>query len=478
MARPDVIVELNYGVGDTYVPAVLALDTGRLDINALSPSVTGDWLILDHATRGNLDEERLAASSTSPGFWTNLADFTERVSTRRGRTRALESFDAGRANVVLDNSDRRFDPTNVDGPYVIAGTSAIQPMRPVRVRAVYAGRSYPLFSGYADAWDIEWDDPSMSFTTLTATDAFKVLADFDPLEVSPVGGGEDSGARVNRILDNASFATEARAIDTGESTLQATNLSANALAELKLVADSERGQLYVDAEGKVTFKHRNARNTETTSVERQVLYGDDDSYLLVEAPESYGYGEGPYGGGPYGGTATFVSPTGQVPYADLSISFDDELIRNRANVARVGGTAQVASDGDSIARYLTHTFTRTDLLLETDDEAAQYAAAIVAGYKDGELRFDRLVVEPDGDNTWALALGLDIGHRIAIRRQPPGGGDVIERECFIEGIAHDIPSDGLWRISFDLSDASATTGLVLDHPTRGALDTEANALSY
>lgn len=420
----DIFVELNYGV-------------------------VGSHLVLNDATLGLLDTGRLAAAGDDAGYWTDISTgYGSRVSIRRGRTRALEKFDAGRLTAVLDNADRRFDPTNTASPYIVGGVSAVQPMRGVRVRAEYAGVSYPLFSGFADAWDIGWSDPAVSDCTLTATDGFKVLADFDPLEVSPVGAGEDSGARVSRLLDNASWPAADRAIDTGDSTLQATNLSANTLSELILTADSERGQVFVNAEGNVTFKRRSARSEETVSITVQATFGDADDGV-------------------------------ELPYADLTISYDDELIRNRASVARVGGTAQVVSDATSIARYLTHTFTRTDLLFETDDESLQYGTAIVRSWSSGELRFDRMVLEPDDDDRlWPYALGLDFGHRIKIRRRPPGGGSMIERECFIEGVTHDKTATGKWRTSFDLSQASATTGLVLDHATRGTLDTAANSLTY
>lgn len=471
MTRPTIRLELNFGTG-AYSPPAFVLDTGRLDVNPLEVGSTASWLILDSPTLGQLDQERLAADSLGEGFWTDLASFAESISIRSGRKRTLESFSAARLTATLDNSDRRFDPTNLDGPYVVGTNSAIVPMRPVRALADYDGITYPLAYGYTDGWDITWDDPAMSTTVLSATDAFKVLSDFDPLEVAPVGAGEDSGARINRVLDNAGWSSTARDIDAGNSTLQATNLSSNALTELKLVADSELGQLYAAPDGRITFDNRSARASGVRSLNPQALFGDAGTIMLT----GYPYGLGSYGAGLYGGGS---DTTVELPYADLSIAFDDELIRNRANIARVGGTTQSASDADSIARNLTHTHTRTDLLLESDTESADYARTIVARHKDNELRFDSLVLEPDDDDAlWPVALGLRFGDRITVRRRPPGGGALIERSCFVEGKDIDLPARGKWRFTFALSDAANTGGLVLDHATRGALDTSANYLSF
>lgn len=441
-ARPRLFVELNYGVG-TASPDALALDTGRLNINVAGPASSGSGFVLNS---GILDTDTLAASASSPGYWTDLAEFCSRLSVHRGRSRSLESYFAGSMSADLENSDRRFDPTNTEGPYVVGGVSAIQPMRPIRIRAEHDGRSYSMFSGFVDAWDIDWRRGAPPDVEVSATDAFKVLADFDPLEVAPVGAGETSGARVNRVLDNAGWSAEARAIDAGNSTVQATTLARNALTELKLVADTERGQLFVDPEGKVTFRRRQSRIVDSPSAVRQALFGDGDGDELT--------------------------------YVSLAVAFDDELIRNKANVSRVGGTMQTAVDADSIARYLTHTFTRTDLIMETDTEAADYARSVVAENATGELRFDSLTLEPDPDpELWPYVLGLDIGHRVTIRRRPPGGGELIERECFIESVSHDVPADGKWRTVFALSDATGR-GLVLDHATRGTLDTATNSLTY
>src|SRR5690606_26545431 len=87
-------------------------------------------------------------------------------------------YEAGTASITLDNHDRRFDPTNLDGPYVSGGQTEVEPMREMRISASYQRQgewlSYELFHGYVDSWDVEFEQLD-SRVTLSCTDAFKVL---------------------------------------------------------------------------------------------------------------------------------------------------------------------------------------------------------------------------------------------------------------------------------------------------------------
>src|SRR5947199_297510 len=131
---------------------------------------TSTWLHLDDAARGKLDTGTLAPDQT----WTDISDFVLSVSTSRG-SRRVESpvirYKPGPATIVLDNSDRRFDPTNLSGPYVASGVTQVTPMRAVRIRATYGGTTYDIWRGFADEWRLSYSDPSWAQVVLTATDA-------------------------------------------------------------------------------------------------------------------------------------------------------------------------------------------------------------------------------------------------------------------------------------------------------------------
>jgi hypothetical protein len=68
------------------------------------------------------------------------------------------------------------------------------------------------------------------------------------------GGGVLSGQRVNRVLDSVGYTGARNDRDLGRNTMQATALvDRTRQAELALVADSEGGAVFVDADGTVMF---------------------------------------------------------------------------------------------------------------------------------------------------------------------------------------------------------------------------------
>lgn len=412
-------------------------------VEAAFTVATSDALILDDPAKAVLDTATL-----SNEVWTDITAYANGFTVRRGASRAegpILRFEAATLSMTLDNADRRFDPTNTDGPYVSAGISQVTPMRQVRVLADYAGTSYPVFTGYADSWDISYDEPAMSTCVLTATDATKVLSDFDRVALgSPVGAGELSGARLHRILNSVSWPTGQRDIDAGDSALQGTTLDRSAWEELVKVQDSEIGQVFIDARGYVVFRERSANMVDARSTTVQAAFGDG---------------------------------AGELPFVDHTIQYDDDGLANVVRIANAGGTQQTAQDASSQQQYLTHTHERTDLILQTDAEAADYASFILHQSKDPELRFAELTVSGhDHDSLFGHMLGREFGDLITLTRRPPGGGPVTTRRCFIVGVTHAVPGPGEWRTTWALQSATKWAFLTLDNSALGALDQ--NALAY
>jgi len=572
-------------------------------------------LHLDDPARGVLDQATLGPENAVA----DISQFAREVQISRGADRVtgpVVTYDAGTASVVLDNRDRRFDPTNLAGPYVVAGRSQVVPMRVLRIRArwgstanmvinpwfeddldgwepgpgtavertvevpaqfgmhtlalrtgatnvatlavatteggfeprvgdgqtvtlsVYmcipaevfptvtgvtfsgvsgrpgvdaipatpAGmpstpdtwerlvvtttvapgatmhgvtitvhtdgtlptgatvayldgvqvvaqpwpdaweppeRTYDLAYGYADQWEVAWNDPDAT-TTVTLSDAFKI---FNQVMLTasdePVGGGDLSGARIHRVLDAIGWPSDARDIDPGESTLQATDMDGDALELMRAAAEAEIGDLYMSPAGLVRFRDRAALFTGLRSRHPIAVFGD----------------------GP-----------GEIGYRDVVIATDDATLANRITITREGGTPQTVDDIESQAEFLPRTYTRDGLLLESDNDALAYAQFILYQTREPELRFEQLVLRPlrDRGRVLPVVLGAEIGDRLRIRRRPPGGG-LIERDVIIRGISHEI-TPGDWQTTFSLQSATRLAFFVLDDTTLGRLDE--NALSY
>lgn len=357
--------------------------------------------------------------------WVDVTAYLRSARTSRGFSRGTQGWQAGTASIVLNNRDGRFSPANLSGPYVTSGITQIRPQRPVRIRAAYAGTTYPVWRGYVTEWRETWSGGAVgegdAIVTLACQDEWTRLAAIDGYAQPADGAGETSGVRIHRILDAAGH-TGDRNIAVGEVTMQATTLEDDPLAELELTADSEGGALYVGADGAVVFAEMHALIEDTASISSQATFGD--------------------GGG------------SELPYVTAEVEYTADHVVNYASYTRVGGAVQDAGDATSQSLYGLRRDTRTDLICETDAQALALAQWAVEQYREPELRFTRIVIKPRRSpaGLWPQVLGRAVREQITVRRQPPGGY-TIERACHISGVSHDI-TPAVWVTTFDLASAS------------------------
>lgn len=388
------------------------------------------------------------------GSWQEIGDRCSQVSTRRGRQRQLEQYNAGTLGAVLDNTDGALDPSWTTGPYSDGGgvlqdegsstlldegggtlydeggsaaVSRVQPFAGVHLAATWNGLSYDIYTGFADAWRPIYRYPEGGLVELAATDAFKIFTRINNAADVPQGGGDTSGARIGRILDEAGWSTTLRDIEDGDATHQETTLGGVVADQMRITADSERGDLYIGPDGKVVFKGWQYRYVNGRSYISQWTIGDGDTEM---------------------NPASFVTIN------------DDTLVKNDVRVARVGGVEVVAQDPTIVTTpYLWATYTRSDLTLEDDLQVARYAERVLRIFKDQKERVDSVTFEPDGyDDLWPLVLGAQFGDRVTINLRHPYTGQVFTGDYYIEGVDHDIPvleAGGKWVTTFYLSDASA-----------------------
>lgn len=421
-----------------------------IDVGFADPFV-GDFFTVGDPVKGMVDSLPIGAEqwSTLDLAWIR----SWRVTGGAGRADTpTQRYEAATATIILNDPDRRFDAENLAGPYVAAGVSLVQPMVRVRIRAVWDGTSYPIFYGYADDWQPDYQGNDWTYVTLTATDPSKILAADDRSAGTPVGASEDSGARTDRILDVSNWPADERVIAVGDTTLQATDHAGNALAELLLVQDTELGEFYFDRQGRAVFRNRQAMYSETRSAVSQATFGDDPAGWAV---------------------------SGELPYADIKPSSGDGSLANHITIARVGGTEQVVLDGPSVAKYLKKTHTRTDLLMETDAAALSYANALLYEWSEQVYRFARIEFNTPApqveDALWPQLLGRQFGDRITAIRRPYGGGTPIQRDCFIRGF--EFESDGAyWRSAWVLQDSGRFSFFVIGDPVLGRVGF--NAIAY
>ena len=322
------------------------------------------------------------------------------ISITRGRNIQRDTYEAGTCVVRVLDPQSYFNPQNTSSPYY----GYLAPLRKIRVAATTKTTQKYLFSGYITDYKYTYPvNQDTAYVDISCTDGFRL---FQMANISTITGGtagQTTSARWNTILDNVSFPTSMRTYSTGLNTCiadPATNRTA--LAALKNVEVSETGAFYMNGSGTAIFKNRT-----------------DVMKSLAAAP-------------------TVFNQTGGIPYRNLKFSFDDKLIINQANFARVGGTTQTAYNTASINKYFPHSITQTDLVAETDSIVSNIALEYVATRQETTIRIDEMVVDLlDPAVPTDTMIGLDYFDNLLITNIQPDGSTIVKNLQY-QGINWDI----------------------------------------
>ncbi len=279
-----------------------------------------------------------------------------------------------------------------------------------------------------------WNGVALS-STQVATHATAALTGWD---------GDYTGSRVSRFLDAISWPASLRSIQTGISVLQAADWSAgsSALSVMQAWADTELSQFFVDRDGNIVWRSRHY------------------PYLNSRAVTSQ---------------ASFVDGHTNGTLADnILMTRDEALIRNPVQATRAKGVSVAASDTTFVAKYGDRTWSAPGSQDQQDAVVRDRAIWLLGRYKELGTRLASLELFPRRNpaTLWPLALGLDIGDRITVKRQPLGLNNVINVDQIIESVEHQ-GSPMSWTTKFTGSpvDPGVNTFLILDDATYGKLDT-------
>jgi hypothetical protein len=191
------------------------------------------------------------------------------------------------------------------------------------------------------------------------------------------------------------------------------------LSELQAVVDAEGGELYIAADGKVTFRSRTWRATNSTTV-----------------------------------TGTFGQSTGEQKYAELDFRYDELDIINEATITDADGNDATVHDEASILLYGKRDKSETVDL--TGASAAQDRAQLyIDRYATPRLQVDRLAVYPERDpaNLYPLMFGMGFGERYRVKHQPPSYASpqpLIDRQFYpesVEIVRGRTDSEWVWNVA-------------------------------
>jgi hypothetical protein len=375
--------------------------------------------------------------------WTDISEYVRSFTTRRGRSNELAEFVSGGCEINLSNADNRFNPSQTTYYYDSANSrTKIQPLKRIRISAIYSSTTYRIFEGYLSSIPVVFTAGGAdSIVKFTASDAFKIFQSsqldgvgwrlgstgFTELGISTRLSYEDeqelSSERVSRILNTIGYPTNRRDILTGTYEVISQANTTNVLSALKECAQAENGQLFIGKDGSLVFRNREYRLSNTKAINVQ---------------------------------GTFSNTGSDLPYTNVSTSFDDNEIINLYEWTRKDGTVQYKADADSIQRYrpkesnvTTINVSDADVLSIIEQKIATTALPIV--------RVDNLTINPKDDvNLWTQVLDREFGDRIAVKIQAPDTS-IFEDELWIESISHTVnASSQTWSYSATLSPAGSS----------------------
>ncbi|MCU1590085.1 MAG: hypothetical protein JWP11_1341 [Frankiales bacterium] len=240
--------------------------------------------------------------------------------------------------------------------------------------------------------------------------------------------GEDSGARIARLLGYAGWSSAMYDIGPGVSVMgPAITEGKSALEGIQDAASDELGNLWVSGAGKITFRGRQVRQTTLTS---SLTFGE-----LESAGEL-----------PYDGTVNF--------------DYDPSYVIDEQQVSRKGGSTVTARAATTVLPYHKSGNPRTIGVLN-DYEATDQANWLITQYATPRLRVASLTIIPSANPAlWPAALGTEINTRVTVKRRALNQ-PTVSLDCWVEAIQHRV-TPTQWLTTFLLSPVDSPRAALFD----------------
>lgn len=332
------------------------------------------------------------------------------LSLKRGRAMA------GRPHLIVLTVDANgdatlyLDDTHSDADTALGGSILV----PCNGLVIGASPLVETGSGEDYAWSGTIDEFAIFGSELSASDVSTLYA-----AGRKPWDGDTPAERIGRILDAQGFPAGLRDLDTGSGALgPASTNGRKALTVLQQIETTEQGLFYADASGNVVFVGRQNLISETRFTTSQATFTDN---------------------GTSGEQARI-----------LRADFDDQFIRNRAEIRDSRGIPHSEIDQTSIDEFGEFVYS---VSVDADENFAKNLAEfIIAAYKDPSLRVPKVEVSPTlDDNLWPNMLDRELGDLVTVERTPQGVGSQISVDRVINGIDWDISEGGkFWHAEFRL----------------------------
>jgi hypothetical protein len=387
---------------------------------------------LDNATTGLLNGTVGVLDGTS-----EYADVTAEIdsfSIRRGRRTVTDQMPvSGTCSIKINDESGLFNPFNTSSIYYnpVLQEPGLAPLRKVRVSR---GGNY-IFAGRITAFDQQYVLGGINEISVTASDDIYPLSQTALDAFTPAS--QTSSARISTVLarTEVSFTGTSSLTASPITTLGAYPVAAgtSTTAYLADINDAEQGRLFCNRTNTLVFQPRITPQIATP-------------------------------------TAVFTDTGAGIPYNDLQIEFDQNIVINRAAVTATGGTQQTATSAASISTYFTQSKEYANSLLSSDAQALTLANYLLV--PNPNPRFTAV-------SSWFGALTaaqrdtvalLDIGDLISITKTDTFG--TTTEASYIEGLETSVKFDTGQTTRFYTTQTTLLETFILNSATAGTLDSD------
>jgi hypothetical protein len=256
--------------------------------------------------------------------------------------------------------------------------------------------------------------------------------------------GQKTGARITSLLDIGEWPADLRSISTGISTLQEILMFQSLLEAVQQAASSENGAAYMLGSGVLKFR---------------------DRHELLKAP--YNTVQFTFGAPPSGT---------ELPYESFEPDYDIQRVVNLVHSGRRGGQIFETRKQSSIDEYGHQDHEKTDLEVQSDNEAVSYAQWVLES-GEPDLIINSIKIKPMGDAPLHVAANtIFLEDLLRVIRRYSAGGTNFDRNLRVQKIIES--GDGNdWQLEYWLDSNSVKQYMILDDPVLGLLD-GTNMLAY
>lgn len=357
-----------------------------------------------------------------------------KITIERGRNIQRDTYEAGTCVVRVLDPESWFNPQNTASPYY----GYLKPLRKIRISATTATITEYLFSGYVTEYRYTYPtNQETGYVDIYVVDAFRLFQLSQVQSVAGASSVQSTGTRINKLLDEISFPSNMRVVDTGDSLCQADpSTLRTSLSALKNVEFSEQGAFYIRGDGTAIFRSRS--NVQSS---------------IAATP------------------IEFNQTTG-IPYQNpLAFAFDDKLIINQCSVTPIGGSQQFYENAESATRYFPHQYSVQDVVVDTNASALNIAATYVATRAETTLRVDSMsinLLDPAVPTDTIIGLDyFDVCHIVNV--QPDGSTITKTLQC--QGLKWEITPQSMLCTVTTLE--PITDGFIIGNSERGIIGVSA-----